>query len=78
MKTKILQIITCSTELYARYKDANDFTTRIVCLALIEETDDDVTFQSVVGMDCVDDEFSIAERSSNFTGYTDKPIPELP
>lgn len=71
----IIQIIPCSTELYARFKQGDgEFTTRIVCMALVEETEGGITYRSVVGMDACDDVISAVEGNVNFLGYTDEPL----
>ena len=72
---KIIQIIPCPHELYAEYKDGDErFTTKIVCLALVETTNrsGDV-FTTVEGVDCELDE---VQSNGNFVGYRDTPIPK--
>lgn len=74
MKDTILQIIPCPVELWARYKQKDDeFSTRVICLALIEEEEDGYTCRRVVGMDWCSDEISLVESNANFLSYSDKP-----
>lgn len=78
----IVQIIPCTSELYAEYREGNKtFTNRIVCLALIEHDadpeegeGDNRKYCEVVGMDVCDTEISKCDGNSNFVGYRATPI----
>lgn len=75
---KIIQIIPCGIPLYAVFQNSkNDggdkFTSRIVCLALVEH-DEPCLCRTVVGMNWCESEISSVELSSNFVGYSDDPI----
>jgi hypothetical protein len=71
----ILQIIPCSVPLYAIYKQDNaEFSTRVVCLALVEETEEEPVYRQVIGMEQCDDEIALVTTSRNFVRYSDKPI----
>jgi hypothetical protein len=69
----ILQIIPCSSELYARFKQGDgEFQSRVICLALVEEKEGSEIYRRVVGMDWCEGEISSVETNANFLGYSDK------
>lgn len=73
MKT-IIQIIPIAHDLYAEYKqDGGNFTSKIVCLALMEEKKEDGLYRWVQGMDWCGGEISGVESNRNFLSYVDKP-----
>lgn len=74
--TTIIQIIPCTKKLFAAYsQNDGDFTSEVICLALVESDDEDIPRRTVQGMTLCDYELDLCETSNNFLRYQTDPIP---
>lgn len=77
----IIQIIPCTHELFAIYKDGvGEWSTRVVCLALTETQDDlHHRYRDVIPMEMLSDGVHLVDESADdFVGYSHSTKPDSP